>query len=265
MKEIQIEELRELQMQILDYIDPFCRSCGINYTISGGTLLGAVRHGVYIPWDDDIDIQMLRDDYVRFTQLWNEKREHGYYELVNIESGNNMGYPFGKVHDKRTITYVGGVARTGVYIDVFPVDKVIDEDDFIKRHKAVKQLYKKQFWAFALKRDDFKQQNFIIRLFLKLFYSWKTREQYAVEINRLAQKNNSTTSPYVYEMIAGQKCKRPMSTDVFKTFVDIKFENREYMAVSDYDTYLTATFGNYMQLPPKEQQVRTHDFVAYWL
>ena len=75
MKEIQIEELRELQMQILDYIDSFCRSCGINYTISGGTLLGAVRHGGYIPWDDDIDIQMLRDDYVRFTQLWNEKRE----------------------------------------------------------------------------------------------------------------------------------------------------------------------------------------------
>lgn len=140
MKEIQIQELRELQMQILDYVDVFCRNHDIKYTISGGTLLGAVRHGGYIPWDDDIDIQMLREEYERFTTLWNKESNHENYELVNIESGNNLGYPIGKVHDTRTITYVGGLPRTGVFIDVFPVDKVLDMKDFMKRHKSIRSL-----------------------------------------------------------------------------------------------------------------------------
>ena len=104
MREIKTEELRELQMQIMDYVDIFCREHGIRYTISGGTLLGAIRHGGYIPWDDDFDIQMLREEYKRFTKLWNQEENTFPYELINMESGNNMGYPFGKVHDKRTIT-----------------------------------------------------------------------------------------------------------------------------------------------------------------
>lgn len=264
MKEIQIQELRELQMQILDYVDVFCRNHDIKYTISGGTLLGAVRHGGYIPWDDDIDIQMLREEYERFTTLWNKESNHEYYELVNIESGNNLGYPIGKVHDTRTITYVGGLPRTGVFIDVFPVDKVLDMKDFMKRHKSIRSLYKKQFQVFALQRDNFYKRPFLKRLYLHIFHPHKTREQFAVEINQLAQKYKGIESPLVYEMIAGKKCKAPMPISVFLSYSDIKFENRLYMAVKDTHTYLNATFGDYMQLPPKEEQKKTHEFLAYW-
>lgn len=263
MRKIESEELKELQMQILDYIDAFCRKNDIKYTISGGTLLGAVRHGGFIPWDDDVDIQMLRSEYDRFTNLWNEETNHSYYELVNIESGNNMGYPFGKIHDTRTVTYIKDFARTGVFVDVFPVDNVVDLEDFKQRHDMVRKLYGKRNRAlFFLLNNNAKSIKIRLLAFLKK--PIKSFSDFAVEINRVAKKHENMECPLVFEMISGLICKEPIPKNVFTMYKDIIFENRKYMAVSDYDTYLTKTFGNYMQLPPKEKRVARHSFIAYW-
>lgn len=264
MKEIQIDELRELQMQILDYVDAFCRKNDIKYTISGGTLLGAVRHGGYIPWDDDMDIQMLRSEYNRFTELWNKERQHGHYELVNIESGNNMGYPFGKVHDIRTTTYIGKLERCGVYIDVFPVDNVMDEQDFISRHEKIKHLYKER--ALILQKMMCKAEKYNLIRWIQLLFKRipdKTYNQIAEEINMLALSCSVTNSPLVYEMIAGMKCKLPIPREVFEEYNIIRFEDRQYMAVKDFDTYLKLTFGDYMTPPPESQRHR-HMALPYW-
>lgn len=265
MKEIQIDELRELQMQILDYVDAFCRKHDIKYTISGGTLLGAVRHGGYIPWDDDMDIQMLRDEYNRFTTVWNqEKTCHGHFELVNIESGNSMGYPFGKIHDTRTVTYLGNYERTGVYIDVFPVDAVKDEEDFVSRHARIKELYDQRFRILEKIRihtDPFNWKR-AVRLMLHPAPN-KTYNHIAEEINDLAKGHGSTDWPLCYEMIAGLKCKRPIPKAVFEEYTDIEFGNRVYMSVKDYDTYLTLTFGDYMTPPPMKER-EPHYFTPYW-
>lgn len=271
MKEIQIDELRELQMQILDYVDAFCRSNNIKYTISGGTLLGAVRHGGYIPWDDDIDIQMLRSEYVRFTELWNKQKDTHPYTFISIESGNGMGYPFGKISNLKTVLYYNGVARTGVYIDVFPVDNVKDMNDFKSRHEKIQKLYAKQYRIFAWQqvKTAICQQG-KLWLYLKhirtfLFGAGRSREKLAVIINRLSQRQNAEECNYVFEMIAGSICKRPIPKDVFHEYKDISFENRTYMAVCDHDSYLTATFGDYMKLPPVEKRVLQHGYEVYWL
>lgn len=265
MKEIGTNELRELQMQILDYVDAFCRKHDIRYTISGGTLLGAVRHGGYIPWDDDIDIQMKRDEYNRFTELWNkEKVHHRYIELVNIESGNNMGYPFGKVHDTRTVTFLGKYERTGVYIDIFPVDGVKDEEDFRNRHEQIKQLYIQRFHI--LEKTLSRMESFNLKRFIRMLLHpvpHKTYNQIAEEINTLAQLNSHMNCPYAFEMISGLKCKQPIPTEVFSEYTDIKFENRNYMSVRDFDKYLTLTFGDYMTPPPTKKRTK-HLFTAYW-
>lgn len=265
MKEIQIAELRELQMQILDYVDAFCRRHNIKYTLSGGTLLGAVRHGGYIPWDDDMDVQMLRAEYERFTELWNkEKPNHGHFELVNIESGNNMGYPFGKVHDMRTVTFLGKFERTGVYIDIFPVDGVRDEEDFVKRHEQIRSLYVQRFRI--LERILIHSEPFNLKRFIRLLIypaPNKTYNQIAEEINNLAKDSGRGECPYTYEMIAGLKCKRPIPSGVFHEYADIRFEDRTYMSVKDYDTYLRQTFGNYMTPPPMKEREQ-HGFTPYW-
>ncbi len=265
MKEIQIDELRELQMQILDYVDAFCRKHGINYTISGGTLLGAIRHGGYIPWDDDMDVQMLRSEYNRFTELWNQQKgEHGCYELINIESGNSMGYPFGKVHDTRTVTYIGELERSGVYIDVFPVDYVKDEQDFMSRHEEIKHLYQERALVFRKMRQ--KTEAFNLKSWLQMLFKHvpdKTYNQIAEEINQLAMSCTDVQSPYVFEMISGMKCKHPIPHEVFQEYNDICFENRQYMAVKDFDTYLERTFGDYMTPPPESQRHR-HQNCPFW-
>ena len=129
MVELTLDELKATQLKIMDYVDAFCRENGIKYSLDGGTLLGAIRHKGFIPWDDDIDILMTRDEYNRFTEKWNSTSEHPYV-LSNEETGNSYGYPFGKVHDPKTVTFVGPIERTGVFIDVFPIDKVIDDNDF---------------------------------------------------------------------------------------------------------------------------------------
>lgn len=263
-KSIETDELKKIQMEILDYVDGFCRENDIKYTLSGGTLLGAVRHGGYIPWDDDIDIQMLRSEYLRFTKIWNDNVEKHPYDFINIESGKNMGYPFGKVSNPNTVVYVDGVERTGVFIDVFPVDKVVDMNDFVKRHKKIRRLYFRQMLSFAWKRrksQDYPLWKKMCALFLG---SWQSREALAVKINNLAAKKEDRDCPLVFEMIAGAICKSPIPKEVFDSFSEIRFENRNYMAVSDYDTYLTATFGDYMTLPPEEKRVPHHEFDAYW-
>lgn len=264
MKKIEIDELRELQMQILDYVDTFCRNHDIEYTISGGTLLGAVRHGGYIPWDDDIDIQMLREEYNRFTTLWNRTKSEHPYELVNIESGNNMGYPFGKIHNPKTVTFIDNIERTGVFIDVFPLDYVKNQEDFDDRHNRILRLYAERNLILEFMRR--KEGGFNWKRAIRLLFKKRPSKSYneiAEEINDLAKSNTDTTSPFVYEMIAGTKCKFMMPKELFNQYRTINFENRKYRSVNDYDQYLSLTFGDYMVLPSKKNR-KKHMFEPYW-
>lgn len=263
MRLIELNELRELQMQILDYVDAFCRKNNIKYTISGGTLLGAIRHGGYIPWDDDMDIQMTRKNYLLFTSLWNNTSNHPY-ELVSIESGNNMGYPFAKIHNPATITIIDGLERTGVYIDVFPVDEVLNEEDFIKRHNEVMELYRQRAIVFENMKKKYGKIGWKQRMILLLHtVPQRSYEEIAEGINNIAALNNDQGGLFFYEMVAGTQCKHPIPKKVFESYSDVRFEDRVYMSVSDYDQYLRLTFGNYMTLPPESKR-HGHLFTPYW-
>ena len=264
MREIQLDELRKLQMQILDYVDAFCRKYDIKYTISGGTLLGAVRHGGFIPWDDDMDIQMLRDEYNKFTKIWNEHKDEHPFEFISIESGNSIGYVIGKVHNPNTVTFVRGVERTGVFVDVFPVDIVVDDADFARRRKRIKSLKRKENAAFILSSRKTSNVSFFHILKYWALTLGRPRSFFASKINEVAKEKNNSNGEMVFEMVAGVKCKRPMPKRIFEEYSDISFDSRQYMAVKDYDSYLTATFGDYMTLPPVEKRVCEHDFTPYW-
>ena len=200
MKELTQEELKEVQLQIMDYVDYFCRTNNINYTLACGSLIGAIRHGGFIPWDDDIDIHILRKDYIRFTEMWNAHKDVHPFELINIESGNNMGYPFGKIYDPKTITYIGNIERTGVFIDVFPVDYVIDEEDYVERQSKIGHLYKMRNaylqWK-LMSTEMISLLNRFCAFFKKIRMSFK---QMAIEISDIAQEVKTPTG-FVYEMV----------------------------------------------------------------
>lgn len=268
MKEIGTKELRELQMCVLDEIDRFCREHHIYYTMSGGTLLGAVRHKGFIPWDDDMDIQMLRKDYLRFIQLWNNSVHNSYYELISIESGNNRGYAFAKMIDNRTASLVKGMESEGVYVDIFPLDKVKDYDDFTRRRQKHIRLFRQRkglYWRRLAKSGQIPFWRIVLAHLRSPHFPSKTLEQVVEEINMNAQELENESCTYYFEMVSGFRCKDLIPASVFNTYIELPFENRRYMCVEAYDEYLTRTFGNYMQLPPKEEQVKQHMFSnVYW-
>ena len=263
MIELTLDEVKETQMRIMDYVDAFCRNNVINYSLDGGTLLGAVRHKGYIPWDDDIDILMTRDEYNRFTEKWNTIGNHPFV-LSNEESGNSLGYPFGKVYDPKTVTFVGSIERTGVFIDVFPIDKVIDSIDFESRRKTILKLHKDRAAAMNWLLNKNGDSTFLQRI--KSFFNKPRKDffQYASMINDIAKSKNSISAPWCYDMVSAVTAKSLTPAKTFEDYMDISFEDRTYRAMVDYDTYLTCLYGDYMTPPPPEKRVTHHAFKAYW-
>jgi lipopolysaccharide cholinephosphotransferase len=133
MKKIENDELKELQLDMLKNVAEFCKERGIQYSLAFGTLLGAVRHKGFIPWDDDIDICMPRPSYDRFVQEYEDSE--GIYECLTFEKDNKFLFPFAKVSDRRTVAleqarFVDKYSKLGVNIDIFPVDGARTDDLF---------------------------------------------------------------------------------------------------------------------------------------
>ena len=139
-----VNEMRKIQMDILLFIHQFCIDNGIQYSLAWGTMLGAIRHKGYIPWDDDIDIMMTRPEYDRFCKLFHDDRS--VYKLYDVHTDKKWIYPFAKISDERTIRVEkNALDEIGINIDVFPIDFYADsyEDAMkaLKRMKFRKKIY----------------------------------------------------------------------------------------------------------------------------
>jgi len=128
MKSIELNEQKQILVDILQNVHDFCKKNQINYSLAGGSLIGAIRHKGFIPWDDDIDILLHRDEYERFLQMYVDPS--GIYQLHSMKNDPQYCYPFAKVEDTRTIINenVSG-PKMGISIDVFPVDDLFDDRD----------------------------------------------------------------------------------------------------------------------------------------
>ena len=144
MKEIGLEELKCIQLDLLQKTAEFCENNGIRYFLCGGTLIGAIRHHGYIPWDDDIDISMPRPDYDKFIKIFN--KPENYYQVIDMSNNSKYGFPFAKVHDTRTLVNELQYSRDsfGVYIDIFPIDGVGEDKQVYRILKLRKLLHTKK-------------------------------------------------------------------------------------------------------------------------
>lgn len=260
MRKIELNELKELQMEIADFVDNICKDNDIKYSLGCGTLLGAVRHGGYIPWDDDLDIMLPRSDYNKLTQVWDNRTYPFIFHCVGY--GNNQGFPYGKISNPKTILDDNGNKTLGVNIDVFPIDEVIDINDYRKRHQEVMDCYLEMSYVNRSLRGSI---NRIIRnLFRRIQHYPNTPKRLAKRIDEIALSMNGYGGNFMFEMVAGRCYKGPFNKNSFEKTVAIKFENRIYQALEGYDDYLKSMFGDYMQLPPLEEQVSHHIFNAWW-
>lgn len=266
--EISVNQLKNLQLAILQTIHNFCRNNKIRYSLCGGSLIGAVRHNGYIPWDDDIDIMMPRPDYERFFELFNQKQKSTSLQFITCFNDKQYFQPFGKVVDIRTFmtnAYDRPLDNLGVNVDVFPCDGL--PNDECERNKYWKKIAKaKNLNTLFYQKNNDKEhgiKKIIRRIFFSIFKVFPANF-YAKKLNKMAMRNIFDSSEYVACSIFGYGRKEEMPKSVFDNFVELDFEGMKFKAMCGYETYLSNLYGDYMQLPPAEKRVAKHDFEVFW-
>ena len=256
MQEMTLKDIQSVSLDILKDVHDFCMKHQINYSLTYGTLLGGVRHHGFIPWDDDVDIMMPRPDFDRFFELYHKE---GKYKAA--APGENY-MTIGRIYDsERTVirTKIPWLDKEcGVWIDIFPIDGVASN---LKEHEAnVKIMY-----------SNYRKQLHRRRLVLPYSqlswnYRWKkflTSIGLHETLQSVLDKHLSMMQKYDFDhatycsllALPRNAVKVYFPKEVYNTFTDIEFEGEKFRTIKDYDILLSQIYGDYMQLPPKEEQV----------
>ena len=267
MKRIDLAEQKKILLDILLFFHSFCKEHGINYSISSGTLLGAVRHKGFIPWDDDVDVYMLRADFELFKRLFSE-HPHSFYKLHSYATG--YADAILKLSDERTILREGvGFAHCipiGVNIDIFPIDYVSEDVATFERERAAVQRLRNQL---ATKKNKYSGVRGIHKLtlfFWKTTIFWKNTLAIAEKMDSLSYSYSKkySNSSAVHELVCDCYWKPAFKKEWFDSFIELDFEGYTISAMVGYDQYLRHLYGDYMQLPPVEQRFSHHYATCYW-
>ena len=267
MKELTLQELKEIELDILKVFDAFCKENDIKYYLSHGTLLGAIRYKKFIPWDDDIDLLIPRDDYNRMLNLFKDTDK---YHLFAFEKDQNYLYPIAKLCDMTTrkdeFGYNNGV-ELGVDIDLFPLDAW--DDDLNKAKQEVKYIKKNMFrlgLSKLKKPDSIHPIKRFVKGIIMIIFKMRGSKRYIKNILKASYRTEQEGKNYLgckAWCVYGEKGIIP--ADVFADTVDIEFEGEKFPAPIGWDKYLTCLYGDYLPEPPKEKQKTHHNFVAYRL
>ena len=253
-------DIRILQRKIignLEAIDTVCREHGLRYYLWAGTMLGAVRHKGFIPWDDDMDICMPRPDYEQLISHWREWLPQPY-EVISPETDPTYPYPFAKIEDASTTVLERPDFKflEGVYIDVFPIDGAPADEQKRKSHF---KHYK--FWRhllFLRGRDPFKHGKGPRSWFPWLLHKTYSLEDLQNKVKGYMTKYPYETSDYVCDYDDGLR--GVIEKRILGTPQVYPFEDKQFLGVEHYDEYLSNKYGDYMQLPPVEKQIQHHFF-----
>lgn len=262
MRKIGTDELKKIQIEIADEIHAFCFANNLRYSLCSGTLLGAVRHKGYIPWDDDIDFMMPRKDYEAFIRLYKSEKN----EIIDLRKVETRVEPFMKVSRRGTIMkdIVLGRSEWGVNVDIFPIDGAPDDykqflGDILKMRKKLAEIC--PYYKVVDSRRTLWHLKYILKRIV-YFYPHSVMHL-KEEIDRKARIYDIDTANYGGALLGGYRFREAMSAKVFREYCLYPFEGRAYFGIKDYETYLRSKFDDYLQLPPKEKQVTRHQYDSF--
>lgn len=275
MKQLTNDEAKEISLGILSFIDKTCRKLNLKYSLAWGTLIGAVRHHGLIPWDDDIDVIMPREDYMKFISYMSEnKRNLSPFSLVSIHNRNDYFYLVSRVVNNETVTIPESKSFKkqkdfGLFVDIYPLDYC--GDTYEQATKFFERQMKVEMFRYMALCDTFqKAKTSIFRTIIKYplyLYSkamgasffWEKLEK---NVNNI--KDGETQYCCSWCGTGGMPAtKLVFPSEWFEELVEAKFENQYYFIPKHYDAILSQVYGDYMALPPAEEQVGHHYYVAY--
>lgn len=263
MEKLKSDEIKRIQVEMLKYIDKICVDNNIKYTLIGGSLIGAIRHKGMIPWDDDIDIGLTYENYIKLIKILEKSKE---YNLINHSLNDKYYFPFSKLTDKNTILIekdYEGIEGYGVYLDIFCYRPVPDN------YKKAKSYFKKeQYYNFMLggiKKVN-REKNLVKKILKYIRYiivKIVGKEYYFLKLEKLHNKYINLQSKNVLtEWHAYSFDKELKKREYFDQFIRVEFEGLQVSITKEYDSFLKSTFGDYMKLPPEEER-RTHNLTVY--
>lgn len=269
-KEIDIGQLKKIEFDLLCEFHNICEKENFRYSLGGGTLLGAVRHKGFIPWDDDIDVMMPRPDYDAFIaycishadvpfKVWSWETDKNYVDLSAKIFNPNTAIENDNIADEDKI---------GINIDIFPIDGL--GDTYKKAVKAFKSTAFKRNLLIAAQWKKFfrsKTHAWYYEPFRFAFYVLSrcaNKSKLFDAIQRKYKKIDFNSVKFAAAVGGSYREKEILPQSVFTEYTELPFEEGSFKAIAAYDTYLSSIYGDYMKLPPEEKRVSHHTFKAYY-
>ena len=246
-KEQYIEKIHTEILEIMDYIDGVCRENKLKYYLTGGTLLGAIRHNGFIPWDDDLDIEMPREDYEKFLSI---VKFDGRYNVICYDT--NLHYPrfFAKISQKGTKFVEADIYEWGIFVDVFPID---NQKSYGKHLELKKKIVR--YLLDNRNRIVEKDKGRVIKYYISKVLP---ASAWIYLMEKIAINHNTTCDFYINYGSQYAALRKTMPKEWYGDGIDVVFEGRHYIAPAEYKKVLNRIFGsNYMEIPPVEKR-KTH-------
>lgn len=266
MKKLTKEELRKLQLiqlEILIEFDKICKKHNLKYSLAGGTLIGAIRHKGFIPWDDDIDVTMPRIDYNKFTEIQKKELNKDKYYFQNMDTDDDYVMLSAKIRRKNSIYSESlnnmNKEKQGIWIDIFPMDNT-SNNLFIAKINYLRILILKIGLSYKCNNECYSPVLYkkIILNIIKLFSKVHSIKYYKNKLKKLSEKYNNKISKYVVSNAGVYLFKEIIESKYFDSLTSVEFEGYKFNAPKDYDNYLKHYYNDYMKLPPKDKQVSNH-------
>ena len=262
------EEQKQVAYEILCWLKDLCDKEGIHYSLSGGTLLGAVRHKGFIPWDDDVDVFLLRPEFDRLDQILRKQKDYKW-----ITPRNYLGryWNYGRLINTKTKIYdeeLGDSMGIGIFIDICYVDGLPDNPLERRRHIArMRSLYRLKRSTTPQKKE-YVPKNPVKRVSKSLIQKYtldRGVKYWNRKIDRVISKYPVEKGQYVCNLVSQYGAKEILHRSGFDHYIEMPFEDRTFSVFAGYEEYLRGVYGDYMQLPPEDERVGHHFDRAYWI
>lgn len=252
LSDIELKKLHEIQIDMLIEVKRICEKYDIKYCLIGGTLLGAIRHKGYIPWDDDADVGMLRDDYEKFRKVCEKELNSEKYYFQDDRNTEGYRWGYGKLRRKETLFLRENQGHLNfgqeIFIDIFPLDYAPDNMLFRKIHTFYCFCIRKMLWSpvgMKVEKNILKRIGYYL---LSKISKEKIYRHYYKYVN--SRKRTDTVRLNLFPT------KKPYGFPIlfFEELIEVSFENKLFMGSKYYDEYLKMKYGDYMKLPPEENR-----------